>query len=233
MRASALDQDRWRNRYELTPSTRVLCSDPYIDPDAGGRMRFRLTYAGKLLATREDETRGKRSLHVHEIRREFHRQLAQLWARHPTLMEYRAEEERTGKHLLVRFRREGFNWLPLVNNQDHLVCALEILMLRDGPPGRVLADIDNRLKTIFDALRMADGPNELGASTNAGQQTPAADEDPFYVLLQDDRLITHVAVTSDTLLEPVPDVQEGNAVRLVIGVTITPYKVTRNNLDFA
>jgi hypothetical protein len=34
-------------------------------------------------------------------------------------------------------------------------------MLREGQPGRVLYDIDNRLKTLFDALRIAKGPNEL------------------------------------------------------------------------
>jgi hypothetical protein len=58
---------------------------------------------------------------------------------------------------------------------------------------------------VFDALRKARGPSELGASTSKGQQTPEDDENPFYVLLEDDLLITHVSVTTDLLLQPVPN----------------------------
>ena len=44
----------------------------------------------------------------------------------------------------------------------------------------VLHDVDNRLKTIFDALRMAKGPNELGDGTTQGMQRPTSDEDPIF-----------------------------------------------------
>jgi hypothetical protein len=43
-----------------------------------------------------------------------------------------------------------------------------------------LHDVDNRLKTIFDALRMAKGLNELGGGTTQGMQRPTSDEDPFF-----------------------------------------------------
>jgi hypothetical protein len=46
-----------------------------------------------------------------------------------------------------------------------------------------LHDVDNRLKTIFDALRMAKGPNELGGGTTQGMQRPTSDEDPFFVVM--------------------------------------------------
>jgi hypothetical protein len=65
----------------------------------------------------------------------------------------------------------------------------------------VLQDVDNRLTTIFDALRMPKGPQELGAGTQQGKVSPASNENPFFVLLEDDRLITHVSVTTDMLLE--------------------------------
>jgi hypothetical protein len=48
-----------------------------------------------------------------------------------------------------------------------------------------LHDVDNRLKTIFDALRMAKGPNELGGGTTQGMQRPTSDEDPFFVVMND------------------------------------------------
>jgi len=197
-------------------------------------MEFTLTYAGKLLAQTTDEKRlPNRSLHVHEIRKEFHKQLKILWSVHPNLQrpEHYPDEMFRGK--IQRVEREGFCWLPLATNGNGLVCKLEILLLRHGNPGRVLFDIDNRLKTLFDALRMPKGPDELGENTALGKQCPTPDEVPFYVLLEDDNLITHVAVASDWLLEPVPDTPADNAVRAIIKVTVRPYHVHMDNSDFA
>ena len=133
---------------------------------------------------------------------------------------------------MQRFQHDGFNWLPFPTYESHVICKLDILMLRDGPPGRVLTDIDNRLKTIFDALKKPKGPSELGANTSEGQRVPGPDEDPFFVLVEDDSLITHVSVASDTLLEAVPDVPRDNAVRLLISAKLQPYKTTVDNADF-
>ena len=123
--------------------------------------------------------------------------------------------------------------MPLVNEGNGLICALDILLLRDGKPGKTLTDLDNRLKTIFDALRMPSGPQELGADTDRGQQTPAAGENPFYVVLEDDKFITHLSVTTDTLLEPIPDVPVENAVSIVINVTVRPYDMQVKTVAFA
>ena len=81
-------------------------------------------------------------------------------------------------------------------------------------------------------LRMAQNSQELGHSTSAGKQEPESEERPFYVLLQDDKLITHVAVTSDMLLEPVEKVSPDESVRLVINVTVRPYNTTLDNMEF-
>jgi hypothetical protein len=64
---------------------------------------------------------------------------------------------------------------------------------------------------------------------------PAKNEDPFYVLVEDDKLITHVSVTSDMLLEEVrkPNVPRDNAVRLVIGVTVKPYAPYSETVGYA
>ena len=210
-------------------SRRILRWDLDPEPDEGG-MEFRLTYAGRLLAYRTDKKERERALHIHEIRRHFHQQLQRLWRVHPVLLK-RSEADAESAYGPMVYDREGFHWLPLVTKGNGTVCQLDILLLRDNEPGRVLADIDNRLKTIFDALRLADSPNELGAGTAGGRVTPGNDEDPFYVLLQDDRLITHVAVTTDSLLEPVPGVPVENAARLVIDVTIRPYDVVMGNLS--
>jgi hypothetical protein len=108
-------------------------------------------------------------------------------------------------------------------------------MLRPDAPGSLIksGDIDGRLKTLFDALRMP-GPdeNELAGAS------PTDDENPLYCLLQDDRLISKVTVQTDLLLEQIPhnsinepDEQTAqwqrnpihpNDVRLVVTVTLRP-----------
>ena len=132
------------------------------------------------------------------------------------------------------FKHDGFEWLPIVHNANGLICKLDILMLRSGPPGKVPTDIDNRIKTVFDALQKATGPNQLRAKSGI-QLTPSKNEKPFYVLLEDDKLITHTSVTSDMLLEPVmkPNVRTENAVRLAITVTVRPYHPYSETVGFA
>jgi hypothetical protein len=212
------------------PMRKVLRWDPYLNPDEGD-MEFRLTYAGRLLAHTTSNRMRTRSYHIHDIRKEFHKQLKVLWASHPVLQEIRQHGSSVFLYagsgappLNQIFKHDGFNWMPMVTEANGLICKVDMLMLREGHPGRALYDLDNRLKTVFDALRKAGGPDELGAGTASGQFGPSPDEDPFYVVLEDDRLITHLSVTTDTLLEPVPDVPPAEAVRLVVNITIRPYK---------
>jgi hypothetical protein len=90
-------------------------------------------------------------------------------------------------------------FVPLVTQELHLVAEVAVTMLRPEPPGRLITqggDIDNRLKTLFDALRMPT-ISELPASF----QAPAGGR-PFFCLLEDDNLITSVSVRTEQLLEP-------------------------------
>ncbi len=52
--------------------------------------------------------------------------------------------------------------------------------------------MDNRIKTLFDGLKMPREAQDLGPYL-----TPAVGEDPFYCLVEDDRLITSVSVETD------------------------------------
>ena len=110
-----------------------------------------------------------------------------------------------------------------------LLCALDILFLRPDTPGKVLSsgDIDNRLKTIFDALRMPSGLDELG-----GYERPGTDEQPFFCLLEDDKQISKVAVETDMLLEPIGETLNINDARLVITVKLKPYLFHIDNARF-
>lgn len=199
-------------------------------------MHFRLTYEGELLAHRDDKRLPERALHVHRIRKQFHKQLSNLWRLHPVLKKERAHQMGVIGTSKQRYDREGFLFEALVNEDNGLICGLDVLLLREGAPGEVLFDIDNKLKTIFDALRLPKNVIELGGGSTQGAQKPESDgsENPFFVLLEDDKLITHLTVESDILLEPVKvSAAPGSSVRLVLSVTVRPYDVGLKNLAFA
>jgi len=65
-----------------------------------------------------------------------------------------------------------------------LLAELDILMLRPEAPGAIISsgDIDNSLKTLFDALRVPNNEQEVGGS--ARQSSWAS---PTFTLLEDDR----------------------------------------------
>jgi hypothetical protein len=100
----------------------------------------------------------------------------------------------------------GFRFAPLVSSRIHFVATLDLLLLRPEPPGEFLTkagDLDNRVKTLLDALKMPHEATALPAGT-----VPSGDEDPFFCLLQDDALVTGLTIRTDRLLEPAKDVSE-------------------------
>lgn len=173
-------------------------------------MEFRLYYRGRLKSNGSVQDK-------HEIRTYLHSQLKVLWDQKP-LNDYKAQSPSFLREL------DGYKFIPLVNENVYLVAGINITLLRPEEPGSIVTqsgDIDNRLKTLFDALRMPQNTNELPKDFK-----PCDDEQPFYCLLEDDNLITNLSVTTDRLLEPVTDNLE---VILIIHV-IT--KTTRPTIDY-
>lgn len=224
------------------PHRVVLLDDPYNQPDEGCFMQFRLTYEGLLLATQRDPENNqpdKRADHKHVIRRAFHAQMKHLWEIVPHLREGGG----SGPSALVmggtplaqdvasvseRHSLYGWNFVPLVTQELNLLCGLDILFLRPDRPGVVLrsGDIDNRLKTLFDALRIPEANERYHAKAHG------PDEQPFFCLLEDDKLITKVSVETDQLLQFVTPQRDMNEVRLVITVTLRPYELHLGNMHF-
>lgn len=156
-------------------------------------MEFRLTYRGELKGNGDPR-------HKHDLRRQFHLQLAELWKQTPLVNrpELAAATPPAGK-VSLSMARGPFRFVPLVSTEIHAVADLDMVLLRPGAPGEILrggGDIDNRLKTLFDALKVPE-PNALPPGT-----TPQAGEDPFYCVLEDDKLVTRVRVETDRLLDP-------------------------------
>lgn len=223
----------------------VLLDDPANQPDEGACMQFRLTYEGPLFSTQRDSLgsqKDKQRENKHHIRRSFHPQLKRLWEITPFLK----NGERSGpsvwitqgspdspvydqQSLAARHSLYGWNFVPLVTHELNLSCGLDILFLRPDPPGSVLqsGDIDNRLKTLFDAMRLPVAGEEYA------QRRPALDEMPMFCLLEEDRLITKISVETDQLLQfskpGMPDLHE---VRLVITVHLRPQEMHLGNMQF-
>lgn len=183
-------------------------------------MEFRLIYQGPLYS--------RKSRHLvenkNQIRAAFHEQLAFLWQIHPRLRRFnrvwrdiytgRARErklaEKTKRPIPEigeteidaigrRYEKGGIRFVPLVNDEFQLVCALTIVFLRREKAGNIMVsssggDIDNRIKTLVDALRVPRTEDEMkGCPVGIS---------PFFCLMADDSLVTELNVITDRLLTP-------------------------------
>lgn len=219
-------------------------------------MRFRLVYEGPLPASQLKDDKISLAGHKHNIRKVFHKQLKELWSTnkflkdqkvvrswkepplHPTLAVGKAavgsdmdsDLVPLSEALANNHRANGYRFVPLVCKGFSLWCSLDILFMRRDFPLWVTSggDLDNRIKTLIDGLRKPTNSSELG-----GNDTPGEDEDPFYCLLEDDRLVAGLKVETDMLLAPLANgSNEHSDVKLVISVEIRPAHVTMFNLNF-
>jgi len=171
-------------------------------------VEFRLLYEGELLSSgNRPKPKNK-----HAIRRKLHPQLRRLWQTKNNLRQYAehlgssvdphggTEEERIKRGIAglgASWPIAGYNFVPLVTSRWALRCSVDILLLRPDETQVIHSDggdLDGKVKTIFDALQI---PRSLESAGGIG---PQKDEEPFYCLLEDDKLISEVHVTTDQLL---------------------------------
>jgi hypothetical protein len=184
-------------------------------------MDFVLRYRGPLPAS--GTTKNK-----HSIRKVIHKQLQILCEQEPLLAEAKEETLPEGvlkgrtvqvprplEKMYFFVRLDGFRFVPLIHRPHELVCSLDILFLRREKPGCIIShggDLDNRLKTLFDALRMPHDTSELAGVS------PDEQDQRMYCLLEDDSLITRVSVNTQQLLEPLDE--DSSTVELLIHVAV-------------
>src|SRR5262249_17000392 len=75
---------------------------------------------------------------------------------------------------------DGLEYLPLVRSELHLSCTIDILFLRNGDPGSIISnagDLDNRIKNLFDGLRVPEDNDQRPPDVGTGL---------IYCLLEDD-----------------------------------------------
>jgi len=195
----------------------------------GDEVNFRLTYDGPLKAASQSDTRR---VEKHDMRCVFDRQLTELFGQHSALKAEFEDPKLSGTIQAIfggRYKRGPFHCIPVVRQDLNLVCDLDILFLRRDNPGQLIStggDLDNRLKVLFDALRVPQDDNEVRGFS-------AQDRHGLLVcLLEDDKLITGFRVTTDRLLEPATAEQSQNDVRLIINVEIKVTKLTPENMAY-
>jgi hypothetical protein len=141
----------------------------------------------------------------------LHDQLRRLWETHPALKHYASRTVEIDEHgdrlnppkpfldyVAHGFSRAGVGFIPLMTEANGLVCKLDVLLLRPEGAGAIVdsaGDIDNRMKTLIDGLRIPSHGAEI-------KRKPDDDPDPnpMYCLLEDDKLITSLKVETDRLL---------------------------------
>lgn len=201
-------------------------------------MNITLVYRGSLPASQADD---KTSADKQRIRRVFSDQLKNLWEKDAffarvaggqefalaTLESHRLRP--TGLHGSYAFAKVpicGFLTLAIANTFNGLICHLNVTFLRREDPGAVVhgGDIDNRLKTLLDALRMPLDKNEVPGNMY-GQ-----DEEMLYCLLEDDSLVSRLSVDTRRLWTSGHEEEPVDYAELLIEVSILalrPHTATR------
>jgi hypothetical protein len=195
-------------------------------------MKFTLTYDGELRPNSDPRRKS-------EIRKQFHPQLEALWSISPALhvVKLRRYIPQTGYYLIeshhkgdsvdniqnesiknsphidlcATIDRSGHQFLPVVRDILALQCGLKIIFLSKERPGKIFqgSDLDNRLKTLFDALAIPNDDQIISGGIYAS---------PIHCLLEDDRMISSLAVETRQLLSH--SSASDHEVRLLIEVEV-------------
>lgn len=185
-------------------------------------MLFTLIYRGQL------KSNGSRD-EKHCVRVALHGQLKQLWEYPPLNGQINLKNELLDQWgvkptPVVTSEHKAFQFAPIFSKGQSVLVELDILLLRPEPAGSVIVsrgDLNNRLKTLFDALRVPSG-DEVPRNIE-----PTADQCPFFCLLEDDAQIVKANVETDILLEPVSAQME---VQMFVRVRTRLSKVTYENI---
>jgi hypothetical protein len=152
-------------------------------------VEFCLHYSGKLKS--RDSAAGK-----HQIRQALHSQVKALCSSKSFAVAFENDRKGTrpeGEEPLYTDIGDKRYWF-LISEHLATVVNLSITLLVPHEVGRIVhngGDIDNRVKTLFDALRVPSLASEIPAGDSFDYGT-----DGMYCLLQDDKLINRVTLRS-------------------------------------
>lgn len=235
----------------LTPPIRGIEWPPYtalVSLFKEDEMDFFLRYRGALPAC----TQGNpRTAEKHHIRTYLSPQLRDMWRQIPPLIYHMPETSQVQEAIVERGRVvfnsdgliklprmnvprdpfcavpfKGWRFIPLIGRPLKLACKLDLRILRREEPGAIVhgGDLDNRLKTLFDGLRIPLEETHVPCSPEEGKNPNC------YCLLEDDSLIAHVNIETGRLWGPLGDQEDENDVELTMHVTVKVREVTIDNI---
>lgn len=155
-------------------------------------MALLLTYEGPLPGGNAESTVRVKN----QLRRTFHEQLLEFCKNDRLYFNHWVKPlPAPGVEIVLG----GIQFVPLVM-KSAFVCDLWIELLRRDMPGAIFSggDIDGRLKTLLDGLRLPLSSQEVHGFSASGD--PA--QDRCLCLLADDSLITKVEISTHRLLRP-------------------------------
>lgn len=205
-------------------------------------MEFDLKYRGLLPAATSN---NKRVPEKHTIRQSVREQLEILWAKDSRFAKIDPSKLQRGTKERGRFNVQrpigdfpaawlyhhpvrDIQFVPLITHVREARCRLAVRLFRRQPPGEIIArggDLDNRLKTLFDAIRMPHNADELPEGVPLGPS-------PFLCLLDDDALITKVSIETFGLLTPPRPGEDADYVELDVRVEVVPVTPMWGTLDW-
>lgn len=175
-------------------------------------MKFTLTYRGELKS-------GGSSKERQRVRNSLSGQHERLWNN---------EAFQLGTSQLAGCEVRTFHdrqFIPLVTRGSGLRVSLDVLLLQQTKGNSPLSDhgdIDNRLKTLFDGLRVPQHANE------AGEPEDYDFDGPVHCLVEDDSLIEKVSMEVEGWLDPAAGRRE---VLAVVRVSTRVHRVTYVNMS--
>jgi hypothetical protein len=180
-------------------------------------MQFTLVYRGDLPPNGDADQKW-------DIRRKLEPQLRMLCSTPPFDALKRRQDPKEPAMIYIGKKLNGIDYIPVISTKHGVRAQLDILSLSSELPGGALncGDIDNRMKTLFDAL---------SAPANKQQVPQNPDTEPdrrVYCLLEDDRLVTSVKVENERLL----DVPPGDRDALVI-IRVRPTIYMQNTVSLS
>jgi hypothetical protein len=210
-------------------------------------MRFFLFFEGSLpSAANKPRTKEK-----HAIRAAMHLQLLELFRRNRNLpklpdgrdwagwskWDWPKDWRGHGRHNFAWNEEDAvfsvgdLKFVPLVRENLALYCEIELLFLRYEEPGSIISagDIDNRLLTLSDGLRL---PKDAAEIQYACEQPEFPKNDPIFCLLEDDSLVTRWNIRTDRLLKSTGNLQSSE-VRLILDVHVKASRIDFGNVDLS
>ena len=178
-------------------------------------MKFKLLYVGEVKINPK-----KRSQHLQDIREILSPQLKRLSEISPY---NEIKKKLDQKHKSIK-TVGGVDFCPLITQDLDLLAELDIQIMHPELLETPRADIDNRMKTLLDALKRPQSSHEIAENMNR--------DEVCYTLLDDDHLVTKMTINTSHLLykEENPKKNRDYELLIIITVNIKASKGTPDNL---